>query len=89
VLPYLNASRYCQSDLLSRFANRQFGNEPAGHPRVTAICNAGMNARRAHAPIGGNVVMLPKRLTGTDAIVEEVLLLAPLMKDLVAMGGAA
>ena len=39
VLPYLNASRYCQSDRLSRFANRQFGQEPAGHQRVTAICN--------------------------------------------------
>jgi transglutaminase-like putative cysteine protease len=39
VLPYLNASRYCQSDRLNRFANRQFGNEPAGHQRVTAICN--------------------------------------------------
>ena len=39
VLPYLNASRYCQSDRLSRFANREFGNAPAGHQRVTAICN--------------------------------------------------
>ena len=39
VLPYLNASRYCQSDRLSRFANRQFGHEPAGHQRATAICN--------------------------------------------------
>ena len=39
VLTYLNASRYCQSDRLSRFANRQFGHEPAGHQRVTAICN--------------------------------------------------
>ena len=39
VLPYLNASRYCQSDRLSRFANRQFGATPAGHQRVTAICN--------------------------------------------------
>ena len=39
VLPYLNASRYCQSDRLSRFANRQFGAAPAGHQRVTAICN--------------------------------------------------
>ena len=39
VLPYLNASRYCQSDRLNRFANRQFGHEPAGHQRATAICN--------------------------------------------------
>ena len=39
VLPFLNPSRYCQSDRLSRFANRQFGEEPAGHQRATAICN--------------------------------------------------
>lgn len=39
VLPYLNPSRYCQSDRLARFAMRQFANEPAGHQRVTAICN--------------------------------------------------
>ena len=25
VLPYLNASRYCQSDRLARFAAKQFG----------------------------------------------------------------
>ncbi|WP_158746134.1 transglutaminase family protein [Acidisphaera sp. L21] len=40
VLTYLNASRYCQSDRLNRFANRQFGGGgPTGHQRVTAICN--------------------------------------------------
>lgn len=39
VLPFLNASRYCQSDRLARFANRQFGQQPAGHQRATAICN--------------------------------------------------
>ena len=39
VLPYLNASRYCQSDRLNRFANREFGRGPTGHQRVTAICN--------------------------------------------------
>ena len=38
-LPHLYASRYCQSDKLSRFATRQFGNEPSGYQRVTAICN--------------------------------------------------
>ena len=35
VLPYLNASRYCQSDRLARFARRQFDNpagaKPSGH----------------------------------------------------------
>ena len=43
VLPYLNASRYCQSDRLARFAQRQFDNPtgatPSGHQRATAICN--------------------------------------------------
>ena len=43
VLPYLNASRYCQSDRLARFAHKQFDNlggaRPSGHQRATAICN--------------------------------------------------
>ena len=38
-LPHLFASRYCQSDKLSRFAAREFGQEPSGYQRVTAICN--------------------------------------------------
>ena len=38
-LPHLYASRYCQSDKLSRFATRQFGGEPPGYQRVAAICN--------------------------------------------------
>jgi len=39
VLPYLNASRYCQSDRLARFAAKQFNTAPSGHQRATAICN--------------------------------------------------
>ncbi len=39
VLPYLYPSRYCQSDHLGRFAWREFGEFPAGHERITAICN--------------------------------------------------
>ncbi|MGZ8151847.1 MAG: transglutaminase-like domain-containing protein [Methylococcaceae bacterium] len=39
VLPYLNPSRYCESDRLSHFALRQFGNVPPGFYRVTAICD--------------------------------------------------
>jgi transglutaminase-like putative cysteine protease len=38
-LPHLYASRYCQSDKLSRFAIRQFGDAASGYQRVTAICN--------------------------------------------------
>jgi transglutaminase-like putative cysteine protease len=39
VMPFLNPSRYCQSDMLARFAHREFGSLPPGHQRVTAICN--------------------------------------------------
>lgn len=39
ILPYLNPSRFCQSDLLGRFARREFAEVEAGHGRVTAICN--------------------------------------------------
>ncbi len=39
ILPYLNPSRFCQSDLLGRFARREFGTIDPGHARVTAICN--------------------------------------------------
>lgn len=39
VVPFLNPSRYCQSDLLGAFAQRTFGSLPAGFERVTGICN--------------------------------------------------
>jgi transglutaminase-like putative cysteine protease len=39
VLPYLNPSRYCESDRLTHFAMRQFGDTPQGYGRVTAICD--------------------------------------------------
>ncbi len=39
VMPYLNPSRYCQSDLLARFAQREFGCLSPGHGRVTQMCN--------------------------------------------------
>lgn len=39
VLPYLNPSRYCESDRLTHFAMRTFGNVPPGFSRVTAICD--------------------------------------------------
>lgn len=38
-LPYLNPSRYCPSDQLARFANRQFGRIAPGFGRVSEICN--------------------------------------------------
>jgi len=39
VLPYLNPSRYCQSDLLARFAFEEFGFMDRGFSRVQAICD--------------------------------------------------
>lgn len=38
-MPFLNASRYCPSDQLARFASREFGNIAPGFGRVTEICN--------------------------------------------------
>lgn len=39
VLRYLYPSRYCESDLLSRFAGQEFGGMSSGHERVAGICN--------------------------------------------------
>lgn len=39
ILPYLNPSRYCESDKLLDFAMNQFGTLLPGYSRVTAICN--------------------------------------------------
>lgn len=38
ILPYLYPSRYCQSDLLNRLAQREFGRIEAGYAQVVAIC---------------------------------------------------
>ncbi len=39
VLPYLNPSRYCESDKLGRFAMHEFGQLAPGFLRVSAICD--------------------------------------------------
>ena len=39
VLPHLWPSRFCESDRLERLALREFCDAPAGHARVTAVCN--------------------------------------------------
>jgi transglutaminase-like putative cysteine protease len=39
VIPYLYPSRYCESDMLVRLAQREFGKLQPGFSRVTAICN--------------------------------------------------
>jgi transglutaminase-like putative cysteine protease len=38
-LVFLYPSRFCQSDLLARFANREFTNIESGYERLTRICN--------------------------------------------------
>lgn len=38
-LTYLNPSRYCESDLLARFAFEEFGQMQRGYSRVQAICD--------------------------------------------------
>ena len=39
VIPYLYPSRYCESDMLVRLAQHEFGKLQPGFSRVTAICN--------------------------------------------------
>jgi len=39
VLPYLNPSRFCESDLLGNFAMSEFGALTQGYSRVKAICD--------------------------------------------------
>jgi transglutaminase-like putative cysteine protease len=39
VLPYLNPSRYCESDRLGHFAAQLFDKVPPGFSRITAICD--------------------------------------------------
>ncbi|CUH65845.1 Transglutaminase-like superfamily protein [Thalassovita gelatinovora] len=39
VLPFLLASRYCESDVLSDFAWNRFNHEPLGWARVQAVCD--------------------------------------------------
>lgn len=38
-LPFLNPSRYCESDELGNFAVSEFGSLPRGYSRVKAICD--------------------------------------------------
>lgn len=39
VLTYMNPSRYCESDLLARFAFEEFGQHERGFQRVQSICD--------------------------------------------------
>ena len=37
-IPFLKASRYCETDRLGEFAWQQFGNGPTGYARAHAVC---------------------------------------------------
>ncbi len=39
VIPYVNPSRYCESDLLGNFSMREFAKSPQGLSRVRSICD--------------------------------------------------
>jgi len=39
VLPFINPSRYCESDRLWRLAWKEFGHIPPGYSRIEEICN--------------------------------------------------
>jgi transglutaminase-like putative cysteine protease len=39
VLPYLNPSRYCESDRLNGLVAKEFARLPGGYERVTAVCD--------------------------------------------------
>ena len=48
-LPYLNPSRYCESDRLANFAMAEFGGLDRGYSRVAAICR--MDVRPSEIPV--------------------------------------
>ena len=49
VLTYMNPSRYCESDVLARFAYEEFGQLPPGFTRVQANLRLGLRTSRIHA----------------------------------------
>ena len=66
LLPYVNPSRYCESDTLTGLANRQFGGVEPGYARVQAINDW----------VGSEIEYQPGTTDGTtsavDALVERV-----------------
>src|SRR5690606_10456256 len=66
VLPYLNASRYCQSDRLQKFALFEFGHLKPGYARVAEICNWVQN-RVSFRPQASNV-----NTSAMDTLVDRV-----------------
>jgi transglutaminase-like putative cysteine protease len=66
VLPFIYASRYCESDRLRRFATREFGHLRQGYWRVLAIRDWVMN--RTAFTVGSSNVST----SATDTLVEQV-----------------
>lgn len=65
-LVYLLGSRYCETDLLSEFAWKQFGSAPLGWPRVQAICDF------VHQHIRFDYTQARATRTAREAFVERV-----------------
>ncbi|MCO8125259.1 transglutaminase family protein [Stieleria sp. TO1_6] len=64
VLPYMNPSRYCESDLLARFAFEEFGQLNRGYTRVQAICDW-VNSHLDYTPGSTNT-----STTATDVLLQ-------------------
>jgi len=71
VLPHLWPSRFCESDRLSRLAEREFRDGPPGHTRVTAICNW----------VHDRIAYLPGASTPTTTATETLLAGAGVCRD--------
>lgn len=65
-LVFLLASRYCETDLLTEIAWKQFGNTPLGWPRVQAICDF------VHAHIRFDYTQARATRTALEAYTERV-----------------
>jgi transglutaminase-like putative cysteine protease len=76
VLPHLNPSRFCQSDRLKAFANREFGQIERGHGSVTAICNW----------IHDTLEYLPGSSHGTTSAVDTIIDHAGVCRDFAHLG---
>jgi transglutaminase-like putative cysteine protease len=76
VLPHLNPSRFCQSDRLRAFANREFGQIERGHGSVTAICNW----------IHDTLEYLPGSSHGTTSAVDTIIDHAGVCRDFAHLG---
>lgn len=71
VMPYLNPSRYCESDKLGRFAMRLFGDTTPGHERVKQITEWVLD----------NLVYEPGSTDGTSGTTDVLLQRAGVCRD--------